>query len=308
MARKETEIRTLSENEVAFYRENGYVVAENVLTEAQIADARRETEDIVEGAAAVAENDAVYDLEDGHTPERPRLRRIKAPDRVHPFFWELVRAPNLVALVSGLLGPDIQLLGSKVNMKAAGFGASVEWHQDWAFYPHTNDDLLAAGVMLDDMTEENGALMVMPGTHRGPIFDHHNEGVFCGALDAEASGLDFSSAVKLTAPAGSVSLHHVRLVHGSALNRSGHGRRLLCYEMTAADAWPLAGVLGAYEATGRFDYRTVAGEPCLSPRLRPVPVRIPLPRPADMSSIYQMQKGMAERFFEVHREEAQAAS
>ena len=49
----------------------------------------------------------------------------------------------------------------------------MEWHQDWAFYPHTNDDILAVGVMLDDTTVENGAMYVLLGTHKGPTFDRH---------------------------------------------------------------------------------------------------------------------------------------
>ena len=251
----------LSDDQVAFYREHGYVVVHNALTEGQLARARSEIEAIVAKAHTVRENDDVYDLEDTHTAESPRVRRIKSPHRLRPFFWDLVRAPNLIAAAARLLGPDIHLLGSKMNIKAAGFGASVEWHQDWAFYPHTNDDLLAMGVMLDDMSEDNGPLMVMPGSHRGPIFDHHSGGSFCGALDAKESGLDFAKAVKLTAPAGSISLHHVRLVHGSGVNRSGHGRRLLLFELVAADAWPIAGGAGATEEAERFDSQLVAGKP-----------------------------------------------
>ena len=57
---------------------------------------------------------------------------------------------------------------NKINIKAPEYGAAVEWHQDWAFYPHTNDDLLAIGVALDDCEEENGPLMVIPGSHKGP--------------------------------------------------------------------------------------------------------------------------------------------
>ena len=49
----------------------------------------------------------------------------------------------------------------------------VEWHYDWAFYPCTNDDFLVVGVCIDDMNEENGCLMVMPGSHKGKIYDHH---------------------------------------------------------------------------------------------------------------------------------------
>ena len=47
----------------------------------------------------------------------------------------------------------MRLHGSKLNMKAPKYGSPVEWHQDWAFYPHTNDDILAIGVMLDDVED-----------------------------------------------------------------------------------------------------------------------------------------------------------
>ena len=50
-----------------------------------------------------------------------------------------------------MIGPDLRLHGSKLNLKSPQYGSPVEWHQDWAFYPHTNDDILAIGVMLDDM-------------------------------------------------------------------------------------------------------------------------------------------------------------
>ena len=61
----------------------------------------------------------------------------------------------------------------------------MEWHQDWAFYPHSNDDLLAVGVAIDDMTRENGCLMIMPGSHRGKINNHHQDGCFVGAVNEE---------------------------------------------------------------------------------------------------------------------------
>ena len=82
----------------------------------------------------------------------------------------------MTQILTALLGPDVRLHGSKMNMKDPQYGSPVEWHQDWAFYPHTNDDLLAIGVMLEDIDEENGALLVMPGTHRHGVYDHHAEG------------------------------------------------------------------------------------------------------------------------------------
>jgi len=54
--------------------------------------------------------------------------------------------PELLDIVAQLIGPGIYYNGDKLNMKIAGVGSPVEWHQDWAFYPCTNDDLLAVGV------------------------------------------------------------------------------------------------------------------------------------------------------------------
>ena len=103
----------------------------------------------------------------------------------------------MVGILTQLIGPGVRFQTGKLNMKSAGDGSAVEWHQDWAFYPHTNDDLLAVGIMLDDVDETNGPLCVLPGSHRGVIHDHHANGVFCGAIDPIESQIDFSSAVEL---------------------------------------------------------------------------------------------------------------
>ena len=161
------------------------------------------------------------------------------------------RAPGILEVLKQLWGPSIRFDVSKLNLKAAGYGAPVEWHQDWAFYPHTNDDLAAVGIMMDDVDDANGPLMVLPGSHLGPIFDHHDEaGFFCGAIDPGRGEVDFSRAVKLTGPAGSITIHHARTVHGSATNTSGRPRRLLLHQYRAADAWPIMGVpdYAAYRA------------------------------------------------------------
>ena len=80
----------------------------------------------------------------------PRVRRIKAPHLHREIFRRIMRTPLVVEILKQLLGPGVRLHGSKLNIKAPHYGSPVEWHQDWAFYPHTNDDILAVGVMLDD--------------------------------------------------------------------------------------------------------------------------------------------------------------
>jgi ectoine hydroxylase len=290
---------SLNADQVDFYREHGYLVLPGLLSGETLQRLRQAVDGLLEGATRVESNTELYDLEDSHTPQHPRVRRLKAPHRHDPAFAELIRDELLLAPLRALLGPAIRLQGVKLNLKSAGYGAAVEWHQDWAFYPYTNDDVLAVGVMLDAFVSDNGPMMVIPGSHRGPIHDHTGNGVFCGAIDLTRDALPLERAVPLLGPAGSVSLHHARLIHGSALNTSGRPRNFLLYEVAAGDAWPLAGGFAPYTDHAEFESRRLCGDPCLQPRMTAVPLRMPLPRPPDPSSLYQAQKNLAHRFFEV---------
>lgn len=294
----------LTDEQVAFYQDNGYLVVEGVLSPEKLQALRAETDAIIAGASKVSANDDLYDLEDSHRPDNPRVRRIKEPYKHNRFFWDLCADVGVTDIVAQLIGPDVRVYGGKMNIKAAGYGAPVEWHQDWAFYPHTNDDVLATGMLLDDCDEGNGPLMVLPGSHKGPVYDHHHEGAFCGAFDPAAVGLDVSGAEKLMGPAGSMTIHHVRAVHGSALNTSNRQRRLLLTEYAAADAWPLANMKGDFEA---YEGRMVRGKSTTSPRMAPVPVRMPFPAAKAQGSIYENQKGAASRFFETYEDKTEAA-
>jgi phytanoyl-CoA hydroxylase len=284
------------------YRRDGFVVVPDLLGPEQLAGIRRVIAELVAAAAEVDTHTAVYDLEPGHTRAQPQVRRIKQPHKVHPAFDAVVRSAPVMAVLTELLGADLRLHGSKLNMKAAHYGSPVEWHQDWAFYPHTNDDLLAVGVMLDDCTSDNGPLMVVPGSHRGPIFDHHADGYFCGAIDPAAIRDEIARAVPLTGRAGSMSFHHVRLVHGSAQNVSSLPRTLLLYEYGAADAWPLLGVSDFAD----FNARLVTGAPSVEPRVVSAPVRMPLPAARSQGSIYENQSDASRRYFPVSHEPAPA--
>ena len=119
--------------------------------------------ELVAGSAKTLEHTDVYDLEPGHTAENPRVRRIKTPHKVHPAVRRDRAQPAVLDILKKLIGPGLRLHGSKLNMKSAQYGSPVEWHQDWAFYPHTNDDLLAIGVLLDDCDLSNGPMLVTPG-------------------------------------------------------------------------------------------------------------------------------------------------
>jgi len=296
----------LSHDMIAAYRRDGFIVVPEILSPAEVEALRAVTDRFVRESAAVAANDDIYDLEDSHSRAEPRVRRIKAPHLHHPEYARAAQHPKIVKVLTDLWG-TVRFDTGKLNMKSAGFGAPVEWHQDWAFYPHTNDDLAAVGIMLDDCDLENGPMMVLPGSHRGPIYDHHGpDGRFCGAMDPDACALDVSAAVPCLGKAGSITVHHVRAVHGSATNFSGRQRRFLLFQYRAADAWPLLG----FPSIEKFDELLLAGTPTVAPRLAAVPVRLPLPPASHQGSIYENQRAAGRRFFETFgakREPAEAA-
>jgi ectoine hydroxylase-related dioxygenase (phytanoyl-CoA dioxygenase family) len=287
----------LDEKQIAFYREQGYLGVEGVLSAEEVAQLRRVTDEFVERSRQVAQHDEVFDLEPGHTPQRPKLRRIKNPAAHHPVYDQALRHRGILDMVAQLVGPSIRYNGQKLNLKSAEFGSPVEWHQDWAFYPHTNDDLLAVGIAIDDMTLENGCLLVIPGSHRGPILDHHQNGRFAGAVTQ--ADFDDGAAVPVQVRAGGISIHHARLLHGSLPNTSTRPRRLLLFQYCAGDAWPVMGT--SWES---WEQTLLRGELTCQPRVAPVPVRLPLPPALRQGSIYETQTVLERSTFRKARERA----
>jgi len=288
----------LTNAQVQSYEQDGYLVLGGHLSDDWLSRIRTEIARFEDEARGMQASNDRLDLEDTHTPENPRLRRIKLPHTISDTMRDLMFSDLILGPARDLIGPDLRLHTSKLNMKSAGYGAAIEWHQDYAFYPHTNDDILAIGVIIDDMADENGPLMVFPGSHRGPVYDHHANGVFAGGFVPADVGLNTNDAVALTGPAGSISIHHGRIIHGSALNRSNNARRILFFEMMAADAFPIMGSMTRWDGIEDYDNRMLCGSTTLNPRLKDIPVRIPQPQPDVQISIYEIQKELSQRSFE----------
>ena len=273
----------LTSKQIDFYHESGYLGVDGVLSADEVAELRGITDEFVQLSASVTEHTDVFDLEPGHTPEAPKLRRLKDPVTQHEIYNKFLNHPRILDIAEQLVGPGVRTNGNKLNMKSPEYGSPVEWHQDWAFYPHTNDDLLAVGVCMDDMLYENGCLLVIPGSHKGPVYSHHQDGRFAGAVTEEVPDAD--KAVPIELEAGGISIHHVRTLHASAKNVSTRPRRLLLYQYCSVDSWYLQGYPNweAYAAT------VLRGEPCNRPRLADVPVLMPLPESVRGGSIYETQ-------------------
>ena len=286
----------LSKDEINFYNDQGYLLVEDVISDNQHKEMLALVNGFFEKSKMIRENDNIFDLEDGHSSDNPRLKRIKQPHQHSQFFWDIIKESKIEEILRDLLGDNVSLKTSKLNTKAPGGGAAVEWHQDWAFYPHTNDNVLALGLMLNDVDIDNGPLMVIPESHKGPVLSHFNNGVFCGAIDPDDSDFDMSKAVTLTGKARSMTIHHARTLHGSSPNNSNRDRLVLFYECNSADAWPLVGA-GAYmkstnpvQLCNQLEKQMVCGRVSYQPRMENVPVTIPLPPAPDYGSIFASQK------------------
>lgn len=286
--------KALTPAQIDQYRERGFTAVNGVLPAEQVAELQAVTDDFVEQSRAATEHTDVFDLEPDHTPAAPKLRRLKEPHLIHEAYDRVLRDAGIVEMTSQLVGTwAVRTHGTKLNMKSGEFGSPVHWHQDWAFYPHTNDDVLAVGVAIDDMTRENGCLLAIPGSHRGPILDHNQDGAFVGAI---TEPIDTADAEPIEVAAGGISIHHVRTLHGSLPNTSEAPRRLLLLMYCAGDAYPIWGA-GGQMSWDDYCATFVRGEASNEVRMTATPVRLPQPPPIRAGSIYETQRELKESTF-----------
>lgn len=226
---------------------------------------------------------ARFHIESDHDAQRPKLLRVNAPVEVSDAYLEAMRDSRMTDSVAQLIGPDLKFHHSKINSKQPGGGTEVKWHQDFAFTPHSNDDVVTALLMIDDVTEDNGPLEVLPGSHRGPIQSLWHEGLFTGAIDEREAARCRRDAVLCTGRAGSVCLMHTRLLHGSAANRSPRPRTLFICVYSADDAVPLS----PNPMPSRFEGELLRGR--RSGRVRSVPFELELPQLPRTGSFFDQQ-------------------
>lgn len=230
----------------AFWRD-GYLLVEDAVSPALLAELRTDFAGWVEESRCqtapygeTVNNRPRFDLEPGHSAEKPGLRRVNAPIEVSQAYHRAMADSKVTDSVADLIGPNVKFHHAKINAKLPGGNTQVKWHQDFPFTPHSNDDVITALLMVDEVTAENGPLEVLPGSHKGPIHGLWHDGVFTGAVADDIAGNCQVKAVQCIGPAGAVCLMHTRLLHGSAPNRSTASRNLFISVFSAEDAVPLS--------------------------------------------------------------------
>ncbi len=232
--------RVLTQAQRESYFENGYLLVERIVPDEWVERLRAVTDEFVQRSRAISEPDSVWDLEPDHSADNPRLRRLSSPVEQHPVYWQYASDSVITDVAADLVGPDVKFHHSKLNFKWAKGGEEVKWHQDIQFWPHTNYSPATIGTYLYDCDLSQGPLGCIPGTHKGDLFDQYNlDREWVGALsDEDAARADPGRARYLDGPAGSITIHNCRTIHGSQPNSSDLGRPLLLNVYSSADAFP----------------------------------------------------------------------
>jgi len=235
----------LSDDQVSQYRRDGILVVEDAIEpelleqlRADFATWDAESSNHDEPYGSTSDGRPRFDLQPG-TPSQPAaLRRVQSPTEISDAYFTAMANSPVTDMVADLIGPDVKFHHSKINSKQPGSATEVKWHQDFPFTPHTNSDLVTVLLFIDDVTEENGPLAVIPGSHKGTIHSLWHDGVFTGAVDDTLEAEFKATAQLCTGKAGSVCFMHTRLAHGSEPNLSQAPRTLFISVYSAGDALP----------------------------------------------------------------------
>lgn len=204
----------LSPQEIAHYQAEGWVIPQFRLPEARVATMREALDELIRDNPGVRPEKLVSAHVEGDNGEGVRGSRQ---------FLDLAMDPEIVELVSGVIGEDVILWGCHVFCKPAAEGYETPWHQDGHYWPIRPLANCTVWVALEESTTENGCLRVIPRSHIGQrLHEHLLEDRTDLTLNQRmaAGSFDESIAVDLELEPGQMSLHDVYMIHGAQANTS----------------------------------------------------------------------------------------
>ena len=240
----------LDEDQVAFYRENGYLAGVRLLNDEQIYALRNEVMALVDPTHPG--NSLFYEFNSNESADPQKilfhaLGGWRISEGLHDLLWH----PAFTVAASQLLEGAVRFWHDQIFYKPAHHGGVVIWHQDYSYWTRTQPMAhLSCWIGLDDSTRENGCVHYVPGSHKWnllPRADFANDmDAILGALKPEQRKEFKPVAIELRR--GECSFHHPLMVHGSYENRTDRSRRAVVLNVfrdgvvSASDSPPLEGV------------------------------------------------------------------
>lgn len=240
----------LTDEQVQFYRDNGYLAGIRMLNDKQVEVLREEVAELVDPNHPG--NDLFYEFNSNESADPQKiLFHALGGWRIAPGMHDLLWNPAFTVPASQLLEGAVRFWHDQIFYKPAHHGGVVIWHQDYSYWTRTRPMAhLSCWIGLDDSTRENGCVHYVPGSHRWNLLPRAD---FANDMDAILNSLtpdqkrEFKP-VPIELKQGECSFHHPLMVHGSYENRTDRSRRAVVLNVfrdgviSASDAPPLEGV------------------------------------------------------------------
>lgn len=218
----------LSDEQVSFFHENGYLAGVRVLDDRQIGLLRAELAELTDPKHAGHELFYEFHSNESLDPSRVLFHALGAW-RITPGFHDVLWAPAFTMAASQLLGGAVRFWHDQLFCKPAKHGGVVAWHQDYSYWTRTQPMAhLTCWIGLDESTRDNGCVHYVPGSHRWPLLPITG---LAGDMEAIRGVLNdeqwrqFQNPVAIELKMGECSFHHPLTVHGSYANKTSIPRR-----------------------------------------------------------------------------------
>ena len=219
----------LTHEELAHYRQRGYVVPNYRLPRPLLERLQAGLETVLANYTDVAQEDLA----------NPHMMPPAEGAQSNPFM-EAARHPPLLDMLEQLVGPDLILWITRILCKPAVMGREVPWHQDGEYWLMRPLATCSAWIAIDPVTTANGCMRFIPGSHlRQELYRHHQaeRNNLVLNLELDSDQFDEADAVNVELEPGQISLHDVRLIHGSLANNSGQRRAALIMRYMPATSY-----------------------------------------------------------------------
>lgn len=217
----------LSDDQIEFYHEHGYLAGIKMLDDEQLSALREELAELVEPSHPGNELFYEFNANESADPRQILFHALGAW-RIKPGLHDLLWHPAFVVPAAQLLGGAVRFWHDQIFYKPARHGGIVIWHQDYSYWTRTTPMAhLSCWIGLDDSTRANGCVHYVPGSHRWQLLPRAN---FANNMDAVLDSLTPSQRaefkpVAIELKAGECSFHHPLMVHGSYANNTDRPRR-----------------------------------------------------------------------------------
>ena len=256
----------ITQHQIDFFQENGYLVVENALSPEEVQGLRQETAQICRGERGRVKGLPPFLPEESDDEVIQRTLCIHFPHKISASMFDFLTHPVIVEVLTRAIGPDVKCMQSMLFIKSAGKPGQA-WHQDEGFIPTRDRSLTAAWMALDDATVENGCLWVIPGSHRlGVLWPHreHDDERFDCVVEAFHFPYTDDDSIPVEVKAGAIVFFNGYLLHRSLPNlaQTGYRRALVNHYMSAQSLLPWRAPAGP-TTMATHDYRDIvmiAGE------------------------------------------------